>query len=762
MIERPANARNMAIILIALLFSYVPSTLACGPFALEAVFTFKVHPEYPLELFAGGRIGVVQPLYARSYLYVAYRHLSGSGFNEQAEKALVALWSERLNLTWAADGQAWVDGWLTARSKIPGVAPAPKIDVYRNREKPNEYETYLNCQKDAFENAAATLTARMGQFGADSAAMREWVEAQDQVFSNCSEGQHFPHDTPPDADPLLKADRAYQIAAANFYSGNFAAARTIFQAIAAESSSPWHDTSPYLIARTLLRQASLGPPEGKNETLREAETTLEKILQDAKLKSSHAAADRLLGVVRLRLYPDQSLRELAHTLLTENDAELKQHLWDYTLLLDSFLGDDESAQKKEVPAALRRDDLTDWLLTFQSSVPDALAHALERWEARASLPWLVATLSKIDVRDPKLPQLLAAAAKVKPESPAFPSLSFHTIRLAMAAGRFEEARAKLDELLQKYRSHFDSSGLNLLLSQRMILAKSLDDFLTYAQRLPAGLSFNDDGREIPAEPSEESAEVKSLQAKSLFDVDAAQILNREFPLTLLRQAADSKVLPHHLRRDLVQAAWLRAVLLGDLTAADTLVPGLESLVPEITDLLNDFQSATPEDVKRFAAIYVWLKFPGLEPIVDSGIGRQGPLGEQDIYRDNWWCAAAFPNQTAEETGERTKLSLANSIALAPEPSFVTSQERAQGEKESATLAAMGAAPNYICRQVIQYATKNPTDGRVPEALHLAVKTTRHGCTDKQTGRWSKAAFDLLHKQYPNSVWAKRTPYWFKD
>ena len=61
----------------------------------------------------------------------------------------------------------------------------------------------------------------------------------------------------------------------------------------------------------------------------------------------------------------------------------------------------------------------------------------------------------------------------------------------------------------------------------------------------------------------------------------------------------------------------------------------------------------------------------------------------------------------------------------------------------------------ILRQtVINWATKNPTDRRVPEALHLAVKSTRYGCTDKETGRWSKAAFDLLHRNYPNSTWAK--------
>ena len=80
----------------------------------------------------------------------------------------------------------------------------------------------------------------------------------------------------------------------------------------------------------------------------------------------------------------------------------------------------------------------------------------------------------------------------------------------------------------------------------------------------------------------------------------------------------------------------------------------------------------------------------------------------------------------------------------------------------AALQALGTAPNYLCRMAIAWAEKNPADPRSPEALHLAVRSTRYGCTDKETGRWSKAAYDLLHQRYPNTTWAKNTKYWFKD
>ena len=55
---------------------------------------------------------------------------------------------------------------------------------------------------------------------------------------------------------------------------------------------------------------------------------------------------------------------------------------------------------------------------------------------------------------------------------------------------------------------------------------------------------------------------------------------------------------------------------------------------------------------------------------------------------------------------------------------------------------------------------HPKDPRVPEALHLAVRATRVGCTDVGSSAESKAAFQLLHRQYPQSEWAKNTKYYF--
>jgi hypothetical protein len=94
------------------------------------------------------------------------------------------------------------------------------------------------------------------------------------------------------------------------------------------------------------------------------------------------------------------------------------------------------------------------------------------------------------------------------------------------------------------------------------------------------------------------------------------------------------------------------------------------------------------------------------------------------------------------------------------PEFLKTRQP-EASREVAVLQALGTVPNYLCQTVINWANANPVDARVPEALHLALKSTPYGCTDKDTGRWSKAAFDLLHRKYPNNSWAKETKYWFK-
>lgn len=753
----PLSAAIVLGLCAAAAFWRAQRTQACGPFFSDAIFVFSKHPDFPLDKFAGGNFGVVNPTWARSYLVVAYRGLSGEPLNDSEARAIKSLWDDRLNNTYDYSDESWIKKWNEAR-KAAGAATPVQINVYRNREKPHEYESFLNCQQDAFVNAENILNDRVKSFGANSPEVQSWLAAQDEVFANCGEGKHMPKDVASETNlpAQLRADRAYQIAAANFYSTNYDEAKHQFEAIARNKDSAYRIIAPYMAARAVLRKGSLADKEDEGRPfIVEAETRLGSILKDDSLKESHHAAGRLLNLARLRAHPEDKMHELARTIMKQDSSDsFKQNVWDYTILMDRYLGVEDEEAKKQLPPSLGSDDMTDWIMTFEGDLKTGgAAHAIEKWQKTKSLPWLVAALTNADGKQAKLDDLLAGAANVSHSSPAYPTVAYHSVRLLKEANRAAEARAMLDKILASERQILNASALNTFLGERMLSAQNLDEFLQNAPRVPAGYSDDNDGREIPEEPGE--AEKTAKDAKTLFDLDAATTFNKAMPVAIMKDAARSKMLPPNLKRDVAQAAFVRAAMLDDRESANQAAAVLEAELPQVKEFLAAYQKAVTPEARRFAAAFLTLKFPGLRPFVSAGVGRSTAANEVDSYRDNYWCQAPpapFGGQPADDEQSKEK--------SFPVPDFLKASQTI-ATRQYAALQALGTGPNYLCRIAIEWAQKNPSDPRAPEALHLAVRSTRYGCTDKDTGRWSKAAYDLLHSRYPNTTWAKNTKYWFK-
>lgn len=771
---RHLHLKRLALVFVLLvsLLSGLRPAYACGPFSREAIFRYTKHPDFPLDGFARGQIGILQPTYARSYLYAAYRYMNGLSFNQTEQQALMSLWHERVAFEWEDKAEAGKAAWLAARKGVKGAGAEPKIEVYRAKGK-DEYDNFLNCPSDAFENASQTLAARIKQFGADSTEVKDWLQAQDKVFANCSGGETIPEAANASLPQLIRADRAYQIAAANFYAMKFDEAKAGFEKIASDSSSPWHETAQYLSARSMIRKASLGDEAHRSEALTEAETNLKHALAEIKQGPLHDSTVKLLNLVKMRLRPVERLHELAESLMRkEANGNLKQDLWDYTKLLDKFLGDeDEPADEnlKKNLAALAEDDLSDWLRTYQASDKDMFAHSLERWKKSGSTAWLVASLSKATGADTAVSSLLSATDKLEPNSPAYATATFHAVRLLLEAGDRAGARTRLDAILKQNQPALPPSAVNQFLNQRMLLSSNLEEFLRLAQRQPAAFSWDDDGREIPIEQKElsQDEELKQLAGRTLFDADSTRIMNEQFPLSLLQEAANSRTLPDHLRKRIALAGWTRAVMLNNSEAGEALAKTLAGLAPEMKSYLDQYLAANTPANSKAAALYTLLKFPGTRPFVVPGVGRFTPLNERDSYRDNWWCdrspdsySPEDETESSDEAGTTTKATAAKVEAV--ELDFLSAAQKAAGKKERAELQALGTAPNYLAREVIAWANRAPNDPRIPEALHIVVMATRYGCSDKDTGPLSKAAWQLLHGRYARSEWAKKTPYWFKD
>jgi hypothetical protein len=720
-----------------------PHIYGCGPYLPLAVFTFNDHPDLPLANYGRGRLGVLKPGYARSYLVVAYRHLSGVPLTRAEADQVAGLWKDRLEFSHDDGSSEAISAWGEARKKVPGTSDISGIEVYRQAPGENVYNSYLNCPADAFRTAVSTLNDRIKKFGAEGREVKGWLTAQDQVFAACGGEAQIPPAPEADLPPLARADRNYQIAAANFYTGNFDEAAKGFQAIAADASSPWRTIAPYLEARATVRKATLAlkQPGSDPALLTTAETQIKRILADASLSTTHAAARRLLSFVSFRLHPEERARELSRSLLAKNiERTIRGDLDDYTQLLNRYESEDYGKR-----APITRDhDLIDWIFTFQSEDKLAAAHALEEWSKKQTMPWLVAALTKVAPGHPQARALIDAALKMRPTDAGFATANFRAIRLLISAARADEARTKLDEILALPEAQLPRATRNEFLSPRMSVARNLDEMLRFAQRAPAGIYFGESFGQLPA-TMEEIRQDPQLKAyadgKLAFDTDFEKIVGTRMPLEMITRSATNATLPAHLQREIAIVGWTRAILFERDEIAQALAQELVKLVPELRVPLTDYLKAPDAGARQIAAIFLLLKQPGMRPFLSSGLGRLTSIGKIDDYRDNWWCALDVEQMPAA-------------------PTFFSAAEKTAGDAERALLISRGTAPNYLAAQTVVWATRIPGDPRAPEALALAVRATRYGCTDKETLKYSKQAFQLLHKQYPQSEWAKKTPYFF--
>lgn len=746
--------------LITLALALGPTAaLACGPFFEQAILIHSAHPDFPFSQYAQGNIGIVRPNFARSYLAVAYRLLDNKPLTATEQEAALGLWNFRL-LNGYNDDSGSLAAWNSARKALDSTQGC-EIDAFRTIDTPDgAWQNYLNCPDDAFKTAIETLKARTAKYGPTSPILKEWVKAQDLVFCHCASPKYdyktskrdpepaFPQAAAADADPLVKADRAYQIAAAHFYAQQFDEALKEFQAIANDASSPWSVWAPYLMARTLVRQSTI--PDKINTTLlAQADAQIKSILANPALSATHDAARNLQNFVGIRLYPDKTLKEFSAALSGPKEgARLRENLMDYTILFDNILGvtsdDTGSLTYSKIPGAIKNDDLSDWIATLQSSDPAASEHALARYQATKSVPWLIAAITRVDSKQTNADSLIDAALAVPPTSPAYLTAYYRAAQLLGAKNKPAAAKTALDKALSK--ANIPPSSRNLLLDERTKYADSLREFVSLVLETPALFSSDYEGNELPDDASQMPKIKNFYTGEKVLSPIGAEFFNVNSSESQLVDALQMKLLPPKVQKNFVQAAWTRAYLLNDKVAVDKMTPLLKQAFPAMAPILSTFDKDDAA-ARRFSGTFLLLHNPGMRPAVNWGLERSTEMNKIDDYQDNWWS-----NDPKEWPSLRTSFQ----TEKAHFPSVLLSG----GSNELNKIKALGPAPNVMARETIAWSKLHGSDVRVPEALALVVKATRFGPKDGQTSKLSKEAFQILHHSYPNSPWAKRTPYYY--
>lgn len=707
-----------------------------GDGLMENSFMPEYHvPPAELQAYAAGRLGVVAPTYWRIYHLLAYRALTGHPLSKKELETLkvegykvgdyVTGWQNK------GDDDSGIGNWKKARAAIKAAAP---VEVGFEAEI-GEFSSILNCPADAFERAAKTLAERIASGGQQWAAV--WLAGQDAVFANCSPTINpdqrgnatlvrplvLPPALPAKAPVWLQKDDAYQRAAAHFYAGRYADARTRFLAIAGDSASPWQPLGKYLAARALIRSASAVPREPESDADKRAQKAkLEQARAElAAIAPTYAPARALINWIDVRARPDERRAVLSAALAVEPVGPASiQMATDYLALMDRL-----ETEHKFISAA---DPVTAWIGVMQAGSYDptignqakeaaerrtaALAVARAQWDLRHETVWLVALLTNANNADLR-PAERKAAAAVKSDSPAYVALQYHLARMAIADGRAGSADSIVSALL---KSTTAPSTRNRLLRMKMVTAPTAEASLAAAPRLPverAGEPIPDEGKGKKAEPQ--------------FDGDLRAHIERHLPLTTLVKLKPA--LPANEQHATADLIWTRAVLLGQHDIATAITDEVSTGRDTTRPLYERYKKAATPEAKRDAALLVMANAPELVPRVSAGSDDTDTDGMGQVS-----------------------------------PAFLSADERTQSDKETAQLRKLPCRTSYLIPQVIEWAKKNKADPEGPKALHFLVAATRYECgagaAKDGTPNYSKMAFEFLHKQYPKNEWTAQTRYYY--
>jgi outer membrane protein assembly factor BamD (BamD/ComL family) len=766
---------------------------ACGPDFPEAIMVSGLHPDLPLGQFARGNLGVIQAGYARSYLIVAYRYLSGNPLDAQEQSGIYKLWQQRLKE-------------MLVNQELGGV-PAnsdPRVDFFRLRAKvlgeklKEDTSIYdLRCAEnilpDAFRNALKTMRALIQQFGQSSAPVREWLAAQDQVFGITYGTCGDPPAAPADAPPVIRAHRAYQEASAKFYTGDMTGAQQLFETIARDKTSPWRELASYMAARAVVKAAL---DSNDDQSLADAlKYTKELAAREPNNPYKPDLFDLCSAIVYRQSTAEESLEALTKAATQRHNPSFGRDTGDLTCLfrevLDDFgnlrPADDPKDEPVDFPA--EKYDLSDWLLTmhqpdetwsflgveaqkqFEQTKKRRAAHALSKWRKTHSLPWFVAAVCGNNLTDKNNQDLALAASRTRPDSQAFLTAKFYLADSLIKANRKTEAHKVLQEVLAE--KEMPPSARNLFMCQMMTVASSVPEFLFNIVQKPAFISTSFCAAQIPQEWEGTPKSGLLFSAPPVLADTLTADLNANLPQSYWLNWAKSKTVPKSVRGQIILAAWLRSKLLGQESGLDDLL--VESY-PQLKKGMAEYHSAPEGQARRFALACLILSNCGMSPYLEAGLQRHDQdIHDWDSFNQNFWLPlppaapakvavakntdSAFDSATRNFRGAK---SMAKTLAYYSTPvlaKILTAGERKQMEAESKTIWTNHPS-HFLGEPILEWARSHPKDARVPAMLYSLVKLPKWSSRSDVGTKYSKEAFQLLHKQYPDSSWAQKADYWY--
>jgi hypothetical protein len=680
-----------------------------------------IQPEHAaIGGYLDGRLGVLWPSYDRRYLLIAYRVANGLRAVSDADRTMLTGLPDTTYRPPAVRIDEAIARWIAAR-RDAGAAGTNYVPVAGWREG-LDYVYANNCDAHAFETAAQTFAARRDAHAAATAELRQWIAAQDSVFSACDPNHEaLPMPALDDGAPeWLVRDHAYQNAALQLYRQDFAAAQASFEAIAADTPSPWAEWAGYLRVRAWWRGTFRSPEDYRRFVTETPDWTQHAMVvalqraSEAKNAEVKQAATELRDALKTRFAPKEAVAAHWRAATAAQPPErvddwVRDLRFIWAVANDAELADDWLYATRSLHTT-----------SYDTSPTPAFTRLRALWDDK-HLPIMLASLLMVATPDtPDLDALVAASRETKTGTPLHMHFAWQRARLALTAGKFDETRRELagvDALLANEstgtRQHFDQLA--------MLVAPSLDALAAHLLRIPV----------IAEDPYTGWVEFKTGEAGApTLDGETALWLATHVHGEDLLKLAGHATLPDSVRQQLAGEAWRWGALLPDEALERAALERLVALTPDAA--LSAALAAKRLDEVRYLAAVRLLN--GAMPRVERGYGAE---------------TTGFVSASANDP-------LTPSSHWNAAPAFYDAARRSAQIGAYATLARSNET-TWMGQQILPWITQHTNTANAPATLRSLVYASRYGAKDTPT---SRQAFQLLHKLYPKSDEARDTKYYY--
>lgn len=391
----------------------------------------------------------------------------------------------------------------------------------------------------------------------------------------------------------------------------------------------------------------------------------------------------------------------------------------------------------------------------------------------------------------------AGSCGAAPETAATGFLIEQATRLSALANRTDEAVAELSAVpfkearayrlsLHKLMQFLTGQG-NLADARKLRDTLLTPELLSVLQR-PEATGDRQGLASLLALIAED--ETRWKQAVLMKSDPASDITFNFLPISTLWALAGDAAFTAENRALFARAAWTRDYALVRRVDGEKLEKYL-GLNPEIKAAAESVQADYPEISPRNQRLLTILRVPAHNILVAMPGGwepesiRPQSFVAIDSWNPNdknWWCPLEPDRQLGAlraqadratgmpEDGGYVLKKLGDVYDPALRAGIERNRERILKDhpmiqaidwKEIQALARMPSGPRRLSEAAIRWAKTSRGGDGAPEALALAVRTTRYGCNWHGSHEpYSKAAQQLLTRKFEATPWQRQTPYWF--